>query len=78
LALFRTDCDGLGAVCRLQRGQDPSEAGRRAFRAFAARHLAGQDAPLADGTPAAALAEGYFMETDWTLPPPGRDAAGEE
>ncbi len=78
LALFRTDCDDLGAVCRLVRGDDPSEPGRQAFRAFAARHLAGVDVPLADGSPEAALAEHYFMETDWTLPPPGRDAAGEE
>ncbi len=78
LALFHTDCDGLGAVCRLERGEDSSEADRRAFRTFAARHLAGEDAALADGTPEAALAERYFLETDWTLPPPGRDAAGEE
>ena len=78
LALFRTDCDALGAVCRLERGEDASEAGRRAFRAFAARHLAGQDAALAEGTAEAALAERFFLETDWTLPPPGRDAAGVE
>ncbi len=78
LALFRTDCDALGAVCRLERGEDASEAGRRAFRAFAARHLAGQDAALTEGTPEAALAERFFLETDWTLPLPGRGAAGEE
>jgi len=78
LALFRTDCDGLGAVCRLERGEAPSESGRQAFRAFVVRHLTGADAPLADGTPEAALAERYYWETDWTLPPPGQDAAGEE
>jgi ADP-heptose:LPS heptosyltransferase len=77
LALFATDCDALGTYCRPLRGQDATEPARLAFRAFAARHLAGVDAPLGAGSLEAELAARLLTETDWTLPPPGRPAAGE-
>lgn len=77
LALFATDCDELGAVCRLLRGEDPSLPARQAFRAFAARRLLGTDSGGTDLARGRELAERLYQETDWTLPPPGRTASGE-
>lgn len=78
LALFSTDCDGLGVRCRLVAGHDPAAGAREALRAFMARHfgVAGAFAASDPGN-GAALAERYYMETDWVLPPPGRPWSGE-
>ena len=77
LALFQTDCDGLGAVCRLVAGEDQTAAGRAALRAFMGRHLGVVGG--APGTDALGirLAETLYSETDWVLPPPGRPLSGE-
>ncbi|MFP5257628.1 MAG: ADP-heptose--LPS heptosyltransferase, partial [Acidobacteriota bacterium] len=74
---FATDCDALGAVCRLVGGEDAAGADRQAFRAFVARRLAGADQAGTDLTRERELAERLYLETDWTLPPPGRTASGE-
>ena len=77
MALFTTDCDGLGAVCRLARGEDGSQASRQAFRAFAARHQLGARCGDTDWSLGRELAQRLYLETDWALPPPGRPASGE-
>ena len=77
LALFATDCDALGAVCRLLRGEDGSAAARQTLRDFLVRHLLGAAAEATDPAPGRELAERLVMETDWVLPPPGRPASGE-
>lgn len=67
---YETDCDELGVLCRPVAGADPTEAGRLAVRAVVARRL-GLAAPLVPGGQDT-LAQALTLETDWTLPPPGR------
>ena len=77
LARFDTDCDELGAVCRLGWGDDASMTDRQSFRAFAARRLIGADGDGTDLARERELAERLYLETDWVLPPPGRTTRGE-
>jgi len=77
LALFGTDCDALGALCRLKLGDDASLPARQSFRDFAARRLLGADGDGTDWVRERELAERLYLETDWSLPPPGRTAGGE-
>lgn len=76
LARFVTDCDELGAVCRLAGGDDPTLSARQDFRAFVSRHLLGAGGDGADPARGRELAERLYLETDWVLPPPGRTARG--
>ncbi|KHK03608.1 glycosyltransferase family 9 protein [Desulfovibrio sp. TomC] len=77
LALFATDCDDLGAVCRLARGEDASLAARQRFRDFLRRRLLGAAAAATEAAAGRELAERLLMETDWVLPPPERPGSGE-
>ncbi|MHC1788396.1 glycosyltransferase family 9 protein [Solidesulfovibrio sp.] len=76
LARFVTDCDELGALCRLAGGDDPTLAARQTVRAFLARHLLGAESGTAELARGRELAERLYLETDWVLPPPGRTARG--
>lgn len=62
---FQTTFDALGAACEPFAGADPSQASRRAFRAFAAKHLGLGEAADFPATPE--MADALYLETDWTL-----------